>query len=278
MNYEKTGYLTTPFKMFHLIDSQKLNIDFHYHDFHKILIHLSGDVSYSIEGRSYRLYPNDIVIVNAGEVHRPILNNDSTYERIIIYISKEFLNEYSTNQTDLAHCFKQALVKQSHVLRFASIKGSPLDNAIKGIDAAIADNDYANELYRKLRFLEFMIQLNRATLKGGIEYINTFTSNKKIIEIIDYLNDNLTKPLDINYLSERFFISRYYLMHTFKEETGYTIGQYISTKRLLLARDMITKGSNVHEACYSCGFNSYSAFIRAYKKCFGETPTSHLSH
>ena len=72
-NYTKAGYLTEPFKIFHLRDEHKLNIDFHYHDFHKILIHLHGNVSYCIEGRSYELKEHDIVLVNAGEVHKPIL-------------------------------------------------------------------------------------------------------------------------------------------------------------------------------------------------------------
>ncbi len=49
-NYTKAGYLTEPFKIFHLRDEHKLNIDFHYHDFHKILIHLHGNVSYCIDG------------------------------------------------------------------------------------------------------------------------------------------------------------------------------------------------------------------------------------
>ena len=54
-NYAKTGYLTESFKIFHLKDEHKLNIDFHYHDFHKILIPMSGNVSYCIEDRSYIL-------------------------------------------------------------------------------------------------------------------------------------------------------------------------------------------------------------------------------
>ena len=51
-NYTKAGYLTEPFKIFHLRDEHKLNIDFHYHDFHKILIHLHGNVSYCIEAEA----------------------------------------------------------------------------------------------------------------------------------------------------------------------------------------------------------------------------------
>ena len=51
--------------------------------------------SYCIEGRSYELKEHDIVLVNAGEVHKPILNDDSIYERIIIYaVSYTHLDVY----------------------------------------------------------------------------------------------------------------------------------------------------------------------------------------
>lgn len=219
--YTKAGYLTEPFKIFHLRDEHKLNIDFHYHDFHKILIHLHGNVSYCIEGRSYELKEHDIVLVNAGEVHKPILNDDSIYERIILYVSPQLIDDYVSKGYDLACCFKQAYANQSHVLRLAATKGSRLADTIKGLDSTLRETtEYANELYQKLLFLEFLIQLNRITLHGGIEYINTFSSNKKIVEILDFLNKNLTNRISIDELADKFYMSRYHLMHTFKEETG----------------------------------------------------------
>ena len=69
--YKKVGYLTTDFKMFHLKDEEMRSFHYHYHDFHKILILLNGDVTYCIEGRSYDLKKNDIVLVHAGEVQVP---------------------------------------------------------------------------------------------------------------------------------------------------------------------------------------------------------------
>ena len=64
--YKKVGYLTADFKMFHLKDEEMRTFHYHYHDFHKILILLNGDVTYCIEGRSYNLKKNDIVLVHAG--------------------------------------------------------------------------------------------------------------------------------------------------------------------------------------------------------------------
>ena len=95
-------------------------------------------------------------------------------------MSQQLIDDYVSKGYDLACCFKQAYANQSHVLRLAATKGSRLADTIKGLDSTLREtNEYANELYQKLLFLEFLIQLNRITLHGGIEYINTFSSNKK---------------------------------------------------------------------------------------------------
>lgn len=270
--YKKVGYLTTDFKMFHLKDDSLRSFNYHYHDFHKIMILLSGDVSYCIEGRTYNLRTNDIVFVNAGEVHKPIIHSEQPYERIIIYVSPDFLKSYQEKDTDLSLCFGQAYSEQSHVLRLHSFSNSKLATIMRDLDASLNDADYASELHHRLLFLEFMIQLNRAALHKKIEYIETSATNDKIIDILNYLNEHLTEDLSIDMISAKFFLSRYYLMHTFKEQTGYTIGSYISTKRLLMAKERIANGESITSVCYECGFHNYSTFSRAYKKCFGEAP------
>lgn len=270
--YKKVGYLTTSFKMFHIKDTAHKEYNYHYHDFHKILILLSGDVTYCIEGRTYDLRPNDIVLVNSGEVHKPVIRSDAPYERIIIYVSPDYLNEYHDKENDLSLCLRQAMAEQSHVLRLHSSMNGKLGSAIRELDRSLEDKDFANELYHRILFLEFMIQLNRAALHNHIEFIGDSTSNEKILAVLDYLNEHLTEDISIDELSSHFFLSRYYLMHTFKEQTGYTIGSYLSTKRLFLAKDLIAKGTPITDVCYACGFRNYSTFSRAYKKSFGESP------
>ncbi len=213
--YKKVGYLTTDFKMFHLKDEEMRTFHYHYHDFHKILILLNGDVTYCIEGRSE---------------------------------------------------------EKSHVLRVHSFGNSRLGAVTKDLDASLSDSDFAHELHHKLLFLEFLIQLNRAAGHNKIEFIETSASSEKILSILNYLNEHLTESISIDDLSSRFYLSRYYLMHTFKEQTGYSIGSYLSTKRLLLAKELILSGKPITDVCYECGFKNYSTFSRAYKKCFGESP------
>lgn len=275
--YEKTGYLNSNFKIFHLVDKGMTPIGFHFHDFHKILLLMKGNVSYCVEGRTYDLQADDIVFVPAGEVHRPVLHDTAIYERIIIYISKDYLNTYRTDNYDLAQCLIEAHQKQSHVLRVPAFGTTKLGQIVRELEQSLDSNEYANELYHNLLFLEFMIQLNRVAIHDGIEYLSNSSSNKKMIDVIDYLNEHLTDDLSIDFLAETFYLSRYHLMHAFKEETGYTIGNYLSTKRLLLARDRIQQGKPITNVCYECGFRNYSTFSRAYKKNFGCSPREQLS-
>lgn len=275
--YEKTGYLNSNFKIFHLVDKGMTPIGFHFHDFHKILLLMKGNVSYCVEGRTYDLQEDDIVFVPAGEVHRPVLHDTAIYERIIIYISKDYLSTYRTDNYDLAQCLIEAHQKQSHVLRVPAFGTTKLGQIVRELEQSLDSNEYANELYHNLLFLEFMIQLNRVAIHDGIEYLSNSSSNKKMIDVIDYLNEHLTDDLSIDFLAETFYLSRYHLMHAFKEETGYTIGNYLSTKRLLLARDRIRQGEPITNVCYECGFRNYSTFSRAYKKNFGCSPREQLS-
>ncbi|MDF2545001.1 MAG: rhaS 9 [Herbinix sp.] len=76
-NIEKLGYLEDDFKIFHIADRQRKDFAFHYHDFNKIIIFLKGNVNYSIEGKTYQLKPYDIVLVNAGEIHKPTVLDTS---------------------------------------------------------------------------------------------------------------------------------------------------------------------------------------------------------
>ena len=270
--YSKKGYLYDNFKIFHLVDSNLGEIDFHYHDFNKVLIHLSGNTSYSIEGQTFDLQADDIVFVSAGEVHRPIFHDDSPYERIIIYISKEFLAEYSREGNDLSYCFRNAMEKGSHVLRLHSFKNSKVAAAVGKLTSNLGKDDYANELFMQVLFLEFMIELNRAAISDEVEYISTNYAGSKIGEIIHYINEHLADDLSVDTIAGQFFLSRYYLMHTFKDETGYTIGNYISIKRLSLAQSLINSGVAIVEAAEQAGFGTYSTFLRAYKKTYGTSP------
>ena len=100
--YEKRGYLHEDFHLFHLCDAMREPVDWHYHTFHKLCVYLGGDaIRYGIEGRSYALEPGDLILVPQGCVHRPEVEPGAAYERMLLYLSPEFLRRSSTEEAPL---------------------------------------------------------------------------------------------------------------------------------------------------------------------------------
>ena len=275
--YAKRGYLNSEFRLFHLTDRETHEVEYHYHDFDKITIFIKGKVTYMVEGKSYDLLPYDIVLVKHNDIHRLTVDNSEVYERIIVYISPNFMNAYQTADYDLSYCFQKAEEEHSNVLRIPSLEKSSLFRSITRLEHSFSDEGYAAGLYRQVLFLEFMIHLNRAVQKNHLEYLDTNDCNMKIVDILYYINEHITDDLTIDHIADTFYVSKYYMMRLFKQETGYTIGTYIAQKRLLLAKELLLSGVPSTQVCFDCGYKDYSTFSRAYRKLFGESPRDTLT-
>ena len=81
--YEKRGYLLDDFRLFHLKDVQGTNVDYHYHEFPKVIFMWSGTGNYSIDGKKYMIQDSDILLIGKQKIHRPEFEKGSLYERSI---------------------------------------------------------------------------------------------------------------------------------------------------------------------------------------------------
>ena len=273
--YEKRGYLNDDFRIFYLEDLAPREIEYHYHDFDKILVFFKGNITYTIEGKSYSLIPGDIILVPQGDSHKVESYDNSIYERLVIYLSPQYLSNVEENGISLRECFLRVKERYSNVIRFKEKGESTLSALAKQMRKMIRQKekqDFDN-LFQRTILLQFLISLNREMSEESIHFVNTNRCNKKIVEIIQYINNHLTEEINIDSLSESFYISKYHMMRQFKAETGYTIGNYINQKRLLYARELLKQGESVTKVYLDSGFKEHSTFVRAYKQMFGEVPS-----
>ena len=265
---EKTGYLDREFRLFHIKDQTKKDFSFHYHDFHKVVIFLSGNVTYHIEGKAYHLKPWDILLVNRHAIHKPEIDTSVPYERFILWIQ----NDISEN--DLTKCFQKASDRSYNLIRLHSDLQEKLKDILFELEISMKSDSYGSEFLSRELFSQFMVYLNRIFLEK--QYIfdkKSYSCDSQIADLIQYINRHLQEELTIDILAKQSYLSKYYLMRKFKEDTGYTLHNYITNKRLLLARNLIAEGTPVIKAARQCGFKEYSTFVRAYKRQFSKVPS-----
>ncbi len=268
--YERRGYLLDNYRLFHLNDAQGTKPDYHYHEFCKILLLCSGSGGYMVEGLRYSLEPGDIVLVGSHCVHRPEFEPGTPYERIIIYISPEFLRLQSADDCDLSGCFSGA---RGHVLRPDSSARKKLFDLAFRLEKETSAESYGRQILCNSLILQLIVEIGRQLSRSGTSPDPVLPGNGRIQDILRYIDSHLGEDLTIDYLARQFYISKFHMMRLFRRETGQSIHSYLSDRRLLMARDMIRSGMSATESCFRAGFRSYSSFTRAYAKRFGTTPT-----
>lgn len=272
--YEKTGYLMEPFRAFHIRDHRKMEFDFHYHDFYKIIYFVEGKVVYQIEGKSYRLKPHDFVLVGANVIHRAQIDESFPYERYVIYLSEDFLSQKSVSGESLKHCFDQAQKNQNWVLHFTPESYEDMVGCLlKMRRMERQKNAPYHDFLLQAVFLEFMVLLNRNVLQQPKAFIETAVYHEKVVDVIAYIQEHLAEEISIDILAEKFYISKYYLMRQFRQATGYSVHKYLNEKRIQAARQMILSGIPASTACYECGFKDYSTFAKRFKQIVGTAPS-----
>ncbi len=268
----KRGYLQSDFMYFHLKDRRNIQFEHHYHDFNKIIVFINGNVEYNIEGKTYKLKPWDILFIPENQVHRPVIEPAEDYERIVIWINNVFLKEHGDADNDLLSCFNGARDNR-HLIRLGINSMHVIKTILLQIENELKNKQFGSGILSNALFVQFMVYVNRlyitpekSTDSIEVEY------DEQIQKVIRHINGNLDGDLSISTLADMFYINKYYLMHKFKANTGFSIHNYVTQKRIQKGAEYIRTGMAPSEAAGRCGFNDYSSFVRAFSKLYGTAP------
>ena len=268
--YSNDGYLNENFRLFHLKDSSGQEKDFHFHEFDKLVILVSGRVDYTVEGTSYSLEPWDILLVRHHMIHKAAIDLSVPYERIIIYLDSSYVERFAP-EAGLMDCFAAAEKRRYCLMRPDADSTERLRDALRRLEDAEDDELFGAQLLRGTLLVQLLVLINRIMLSDNSHEDST-GSGGRIAHALSYINENLTAELSIDDMAAMCYMSRYHFMRLFKTQTGCTVHNYIRQKRLVLAARLIREGMSASAAAAECGFSDYSAFHRAFTKTFRVSP------
>lgn len=268
----------TDFEIFHYLDNEDFHVNTHCHDFYEFYFFVSGQLSYQIMDAFFTPKPGDVLLVNVNQPHRPLISNPVIpYERIVLRIPPETLDQLSSKQTNLAYCFSRELYGAYHF-------PPDIENNIRLLLSKLLSIQngtgfgFGDDLIHKAYLIELFVLVNRYCCDTSLLPLNDSAKKRQLVETIDYyITQNIDRKITIGELANSVYLSKYYFMHNFKNITGVSVNQYITHKRLDHARGLIAGGISITSACQLCGFGDYSSFFRVFKKKFGCSPKEYIS-
>ena len=265
------------FEIFHYSDARFEGVPVHQHDFYEVYFFIGGNVEYSVEGNTYDLKSGDILLINPLELHQPRISPyQREYERIVLWINKNYLADLCSNGVSLSRCFDNSNPSHSNLLRLTLKEQELLYSRLTELLKESSENDHGSELACQAILTRFLVEINRLTLTRESSPATEAKTSPLISSVLDYINIHYCEKLSLEKIAEEFFVSKYYLSHAFNVAVGTSPHRYITLKRLIHAKHMMSSGIKPTTAAANCGFNDYAGFYRAFSAEYGITPAEYI--
>ena len=224
--------------------------------FYHLALVLKGSCTYLVNGEEIVMNENDALLLIPGtHRERPITNG---YLHIVIF------NFFADDETapKVNQLFKNAINQTIRKM----LNVYPYKAYIKIADHKLSTIDNPKMYGILLHVFECIL----IELYDSLKYP---TQNLHIINIIKYINDNVTKPISLNDVSTTAHLSKEYTSRLFKQEMGMTVSEYINRQKLLLAKDMLANTNiSLQTVSSNLGYENYTYFTKLFKETFRISP------
>ena len=236
---------------------------YHAHDHAEVFIHVSGEMELFIENNVYYHGANEIRIYAPGELHFGKSDRDQDMEWYQISIEPSFLEAYPA----LAHRIVNRPKGCENV--FISTKHEAILSLIEEIFKKY--NTPLGEHYLLANIIKILCILNER--ENNVEV--KMGKNECLQRILEAVNKNLMSIKTVDDITELTHFSSSYIHQLFKKHLNITPHKYVIMKKMSKAKELLSKGASVSEACFLSGFDDYANFITSFKRHFGVTPKNH---
>lgn len=245
----------------------------HLHNYYEFLYFKQGDGSYMVEDNIYKITEGDLFITRPQELHTLVFHSSKIYERNFFQISPAFLADLDI---DLLYRINHREAGQHNRISADLVQKYNLGDFYDKIEYYILNRFPESDLMIKTYVIQFLVAVNNI-LNAEVPAKRN-TKNVRIDSITRYINDHIETEISLEELAQQFYINKYYLCHVFKDETGLTLKEFINTRRIARAKQLLNEGHSITDLCYQCGFNDYSTFYKTFKKFTGKSPRKFLEN
>lgn len=248
------------------------------HAFWELLCIDKGEAIATADGRQFKLLKDEVVFHKPNEFHAVCSNGKIAPNLIIISF------DCSSPAMDF---FKEQVIKLTTDERFLlgqiileakRLFANPLNNPLTTHMERVINPPFGCEQMIKLFLEQFLIKLVRRN-SPKIDLITNHYSDKtkqQYDNILEYIDNHLNTQLSLDQICRDNLISYSQLYHIFKERHNLSIMNFISDRKINMAKQMIREQKlNFSQIADFLGYSSIHYFSRQFKKQTGMTPSEY---
>ena len=251
----------------HLERSRHWTENLHSHDFCEVIFIVSGAGVADIGNESYNVSEGDILIYNAGVLHKERSEDVAPLEMFFFACTGLQLNDFPDdcllpeNATPVIH------TSGDRKRRFETC----FHSLVTETQTEMPYSEIMAEYWTKLILTGILRQTNVTERK--------LVKNMTFSRIYSYLTENFAKISSIDDVCKDLYINQCYLTHVFKKYMGIPPQQYVIKCRMTLAKKLLEETDlSVAAISEQCGYFDQNRFFKTFKKSEGVTPLSYRKH
>jgi len=259
------------FDAFYFVDEKDaLRTEINAHVFYKLIFFLEGDETYVIRNQQYDLRPGDILVTPRFTSYYRCSVTGGSYKRLVLWFTTELLD--AIDDTGELRRFFEEMDKDKNGKRL-HFPPSIYDRILDDVYQLVSEQDYDKPMGNVMAFsLMNMVLIGIYRAVASQEEEEDSVASRLVQSIVEHINDHLLDDLSLDRIAETFFISKFYLERIFKKQMSVTVHNYITQRRLTLARQRLYDGAAPTQVYKNCGFSNYATFYRAFQKMYGASP------
>ncbi|MBR2567456.1 MAG: helix-turn-helix transcriptional regulator [Paenibacillus sp.] len=254
----------------HPLTTYKYESRYHRHNGYEIYLFLRGHVHFYVDHRCYPMQRGDLLVISPEEMHRALILDESEYERITINLKKAYVSQLSTVLTDLLSCFDYRPEGKGNIIHLQDEQLKQLLYWTDQIEKFADSRAYGADVQTNAAMAQLLVLINQWFQHNS--YVPQDIMPELVCKTMAYIDKHITQHITLGKLAEEFYMNSTSVSRQFKKHTGLTLRSYILSRRIELAKLLLTDGMSITDACFQSGFSDYANFIRSFTKIVGISP------
>lgn len=254
---------------------------FHIQEFYEICVISRGKGHHAIENTIVEAKRGDVFIIPPGRRHA-ILGGDG-FDVHYIHLHPEFIRTYSPRMRLLPAFLSLFEIEpmmrvNGNTYRHLYLDDDVLAEVIKLIENLVGrwQYDMASKLIFESNMLVILTIFCREYEKMQNKVGINASIDKPFMDSISYIIEHHGRKITIDELAKMSTLSRTSYIKRFREVTGKSPNEFITSTRITEAKNMlIGSGKSISKIAEECGFYDASHFTKAFVASVGESPSEY---